>query len=65
MIHMKLTPILANIRAAWFAFPWRFATQWKQPLGRWALEYNTDRLNKKIDYSNEDHCGTCHTEKTK
>ena len=32
-------------------------------LGRWAIDYNdpqyTEKINKKIDLSNEDHCGTC------
>jgi hypothetical protein len=30
-----------------------------RPLGRWALEYRPDMLNRKIDSSNEDHCGPC------
>ena len=38
----------------------------KQPkilLGRWAIDYSDPRsdekINKKLDLSNEDHCGTC------
>ena len=34
----------------------------KQPkvlLGRWTIDYCEDKINKKIDLSNEDHCGTC------
>ena len=30
-----------------------------RPLGRWALEYQPDKLHRKIDSSNEDHCGPC------
>jgi len=29
------------------------------PLGRWKLETCHQKTNQKIDYSNEDHCGTC------
>lgn len=31
-----------------------------KPLGRWNINYSTKNLNKKIDLSNEDHCGVCH-----
>lgn len=30
-----------------------------KPLGRWNIEYCTIKINKKIDQSNEDHCGVC------
>lgn len=30
-----------------------------KPLGRWNLDYCNKKLNKKIDLSNEDHCGPC------
>ena len=29
------------------------------PLGRWQLKNNDKSINLVIDYSNEDHCGTC------
>ena len=29
------------------------------PLGRWRIENCSKQLNKKIDLSNEDHCGPC------
>jgi hypothetical protein len=35
---------------------------YKQPkvlLGRWNIDYCEKKINKKIDLSNEDHCGTC------
>ena len=33
-----------------------------KPLGRWRLEHeNKDKLDTKIDWSNEDHCGPCGT----
>jgi hypothetical protein len=35
----------------------------KQPtllLGRWKIDYCNEKINKKIDLSNEDHCGVCY-----
>ena len=29
------------------------------PLGRWAIHDNLNHKKLKIDYSNQDHCGTC------
>jgi hypothetical protein len=31
----------------------------EKPLGRWNIEYCSNKLDKKIDMSNEDHCGPC------
>lgn len=31
----------------------------KKVLGRWNIEYCSEKINKKIDLSNEDHCGPC------
>ncbi len=28
-------------------------------LGRWNIDYCNKKINKKIDLSNEDHCGPC------
>ena len=28
-------------------------------LGRWNIENCAEKINKKIDFSNEDHCGPC------
>jgi hypothetical protein len=30
-------------------------------LGRWNIVYCQQKINKKIDLSNEDHCGTCNS----
>ena len=30
-----------------------------KPLGRWNIDYCNQKMNKKIDLSNEDHCGPC------
>ena len=30
-----------------------------KPMGRWNLDYCDHKINKKIDLSNEDHCGPC------
>jgi hypothetical protein len=37
----------------------------KKVLGRWELDSCNIRVNKKIDYSNEDHCGPCGSESLK
>ena len=31
----------------------------KKVLGRWNMEVCDEKMNKKIDLSNEDHCGPC------
>jgi hypothetical protein len=30
-----------------------------KPVGRWNIDYCNVKMNKKIDLSNEDHCGPC------
>ena len=30
-----------------------------KPLGRWNIDYCNNKMNKKVDLSNEDHCGPC------
>jgi len=30
-----------------------------RPLGRWNIDYCNVKTNRKIDLSNEDHCGPC------
>jgi len=30
------------------------------PLGRWNIDKCINKINIKIDMSNNDHCGTCH-----
>ena len=29
------------------------------PIGRWNIDYCDVKINRKIDFSNEDHCGPC------
>jgi len=29
------------------------------PVGRWKIDYCNNKMNNKIDLSNEDHCGSC------
>ena len=36
-----------------------FISEPKKILGRWNIDYNSKKLNMKIDLSNEDHCGPC------
>ncbi len=33
-------------------------------LGRWTIDYCQKKINKKIDLSNEDHCGACNNIRT-
>ena len=37
----------------------KFIKNDKKVLGRWNMEYCDKKMNKKIDLSNEDHCGPC------
>jgi hypothetical protein len=30
-----------------------------KPMGRWNIDYCNKKINRKIDLSNEDHCGPC------
>ena len=36
-----------------------FSKEIVKPVGRWRIENCNIQLNKKIDLSNEDHCGPC------
>ena len=35
------------------------STELHKPLGRWRIEQCNNQMNRKIDLSNEDHCGPC------
>ncbi len=37
----------------------QFMKRDKKVLGRWNIDYCSAKINRKIDSSNEDHCGTC------
>lgn len=34
-------------------------------LGRWTLETCVSKINSKVDYANEDHCGVCSSSTSK
>ncbi len=34
-------------------------------LGRWNVDYSAEIINKKVDLSNEDHCGACNKKLSK
>ena len=36
-----------------------FVKNEKKVLGRWNIDYCNQKINSKIDLSNEDHCGPC------
>ena len=40
----------------------KFFVSNKIPLGRWNIEYCNKKINRKVDLSNEDHCGPCGTD---
>ena len=40
-----------------------FQTPQKVSPGRWTIETCQKKIFTKTDYSNEDHCGTCHKKK--
>jgi hypothetical protein len=52
-IITKLKNVIPNL---WFN---QRLNQPKVLLGRWTIDYCEEKINKKIDLSNEDHCGTC------
>lgn len=37
----------------------KISKQQIKPLGRWNIEKCEKKIDKKIDFSNEDHCGPC------
>lgn len=41
------------------AIKYIFPVEIPKPLGRWKTENCNNQLNRKIDLSNEDHCGPC------
>ena len=52
---------MSSIRT-WFQkfFPSNpFRSPVKEPLGRWKIDYCTNKINRKVDQANEDHCGPC------
>ncbi len=52
--------MLNNTISIIFTFIQKFRS--KEPLillGRWKIDNCNIKMNNKIDYSNEDHCGTC------
>ncbi len=41
----------------------RIVSNNKKVLGRWNVDYCNSKINRKIDWSNVDHCGPCGSEK--
>lgn len=42
-----------------------FSPEPRKMLGRWNMEICDKKRNRKIDYSNEDHCGPCGNKENK
>lgn len=40
-------------------FSKRISKELPNPIGRWNIEVCNKKIDKKIDLSNEDHCGPC------
>ena len=40
-------------------YPKIFVKELPKPIGRWRIENCNKQMDKKIDLSNEDHCGPC------
>jgi hypothetical protein len=54
---MKFITQLKNFMPDKMSYLW--SKQPKVLLGRWTIDYCENKINKKVDLSNEDHCGTC------
>jgi hypothetical protein len=52
-IITKLKTVIQKLRL------YHWSNQPKVLLGRWTIDYCENKINKKIDLSNEDHCGAC------
>jgi hypothetical protein len=52
-IITKLKTLIPNLRL------YHWSNQPKVVLGRWNIDYCENIINKKLDLSNEDHCGAC------
>lgn len=61
VITQYTTPYNTNTQMKHFIsmMRFRFFNQNIKPLGRWKLDYCSKKMNRKIDMSNEDHCGPC------
>ena len=60
MFNYVKTSLIKNTQHPVLQFIGRvFMNRYQPPkLGRWALIHD-DRVNRKVDWSNEDHCGPC------
>jgi hypothetical protein len=56
-IITKLKTVIPNLRLYHSSNPWLNPP--KVLLGRWNIDYCENIINKKLDLSNEDHCGVC------
>ena len=49
----------------WKRISYVFLPEPKKILGRWNMEICDKKINRKIDFSNEDHCGPCGNKQNK
>jgi len=47
------------ILSIWNRISYLFSPEPRKILGRWNMEICDKKRNRKIDYSNENHCGPC------
>ena len=50
--------LLKQLLHKWFTKYFSFNKNFIQ-LGRWNIDYCSEKINRKIDLSNVDHCGPC------
>jgi len=48
-----------SMKNRWNLLPKLFRNKTSVLLGRWKIEQTEKQLHRKIDWSNEDHCGPC------
>ena len=49
----------------WNRISYLFSPEPRKILGRWNMEICDKKINRKIDFSNEDHCGPCGNKENK
>jgi hypothetical protein len=59
LIKIKICIYYYNMNRFVTAIKRRFFKELPMPVGRWRIEECTAKLDHKIDWSNEDHCGPC------
>jgi hypothetical protein len=59
LLYMKYLTTIVNIGKKFMEMSKDLSKLKPIPLGRWRMENCNNKMNNKIDLSNEDHCGPC------